>query len=271
MRRFRSESTGQCYEANVKGSSFAEVRIAEAADAAGSQRSSTRVWRSGSPPSRRISRRRRTRRAGLRTIWSSSWTPARGSSAGRRQGPTRTGTSTTTACARRRSTSPVNRGATGAGRALLDRARRSGSDGRGPQAGRQGLHFERAEPGAAERPRLARGRHPPTPRDARRRVEGRARGREAARVVPGRPLVRGYSGVVGREDAPRDRRRRQAQPRSRRSARSCSRPRRPSPRPSRSRRRHGQGRRDRQRGESDQGQLRRRSGPLHGRWTRRRR
>jgi L-amino acid N-acyltransferase YncA len=33
MRKFRSESTGQCYEANVKGSSFAEVRIAEAADA----------------------------------------------------------------------------------------------------------------------------------------------------------------------------------------------------------------------------------------------
>ena len=33
MRKFRSESTGQCYEANVNGSSSAQIRIAEAADA----------------------------------------------------------------------------------------------------------------------------------------------------------------------------------------------------------------------------------------------
>jgi hypothetical protein len=33
MRKFRSESTGQCYEANVNDSSFGEIRIAEAADA----------------------------------------------------------------------------------------------------------------------------------------------------------------------------------------------------------------------------------------------
>ncbi len=77
----------------------------------------------------------------------------------------------------------VARGARGAGvgRELMLALRARGRGGRVPQARRQDLHDERREHRARARLRLARRRRSPAPRAPRRRVEGRAGGREAAR------------------------------------------------------------------------------------------